>query len=386
MTIRIIVAPTAFKGSLSPTDAARAIESGLRRSRLEADCHLLPLADGGDGTLDAFLASGGRRVAVDTVDALHRPMRAAFGLLADGTTAVVEMAQASGLALLDRAEVGSESALRSSTFGTGLLIRAALDAGAARIILGLGGSATTDGGSGCLRALGVALLDSLDRPLPQGGGALVDLARIDFQQLDPRLSQVEIAIASDVQNPALGESGAAAVFAPQKGASPTEVAALEAGLSRWFALIAQTTGRDVRAVPGGGAAGAFAAGLFAFTRAQIQSGVDLLLDYHEFDALVRDAALVITGEGQLDAQTLGGKAPMGIARRAAAFGVPTVALVGGLRGDDAALHDAGIAAVLPIVTRPMPLDEALRDAASLVEQAALRLGYLLAVGARLSRP
>jgi glycerate kinase len=234
--------------------------------------------------------------------------------------------------------------------------------------------------------LGVALLDSLDRPLPQGGGALVDLARIDFQQLDPRLSQVEIAIASDVQNPALGESGAAAVFAPQKGASPTEVAALEAGLSRWFALIAQTTGRDVRAVPGGGAAGAFAAGLFAFTRAQIQSGVDLLLDYHEFDALVRDAALVITGEGQLDAQTLGGKAPMGIARRAAAFGVPTVALVGGLRGDDAALHDAGIAAVLPIVTRPMPLDEALRDAASLVEQAALRLGYLLAVGARLSRP
>jgi glycerate kinase len=381
--MKILVAPSAFKGSVSHTAAAHAIVTGLRRSGLRADFVIMPLADGGDGTLDAFLALGGQRTDIETADPLHRPVTAAFGVLPDQETAVIEMALASGLALMQRQEIGPESALKSSTYGTGVLIRAALDAGVRRIIVGMGGSATTDGGAGCLRALGLRLLDARGQLLPDGGGALAGLAVIETQGLDPRLRETEIIIASDVENTALGAQGAAAVFAPQKGAGPDEVARLEQGLSRWLELTAAATGRDVRALSGGGAAGAFAAGLMAYTQARIQSGVTLLLDYHNFDAHLRDAALVITGEGQIDSQTLAGKGPIGMARRAQAHGVPCVALVGGIHGDEALLHAAGIAAVLPIVTRPMALDDALLQAETLIEQAALRLGYLLELGGAL---
>lgn len=379
--MRILVAPNSFKGSISSIDAARAITSGIRRSGLGAECDLLPLADGGDGTLDAFLAGGGQRVVVNTMDALGRPIQAAYGLLDEGRTAVIEMALASGLARLARAEIGAESALAASTYGTGMLMRAALDAGVGRMIVGMGGSATTDGGAGCLQALGARLTDAGGQELPPGGGALPVLHRIDLSGLDARWQAVEVIVASDVSSPALGEQGAAQVFAPQKGAGAAEVAQLEAGLARYLDVLEAERLARVRDIPGGGAAGAFAAGLIGCLGATIRSGVDLILDHHRFEERLRGASLVITGEGQLDDQSLMGKGPVGLARRAQAAGVPTVAIVGGLNTDDARLHQAGIVAVMPLVTRPMSLDEAMQDAAMLMEGAALRLGYWLAVGA-----
>lgn len=374
--MKILIAPGAFKHSLSAADAAAAVARGLRRSGLAADLVLLPIADGGNGTLDAFLAGGGQRLSAASVDPLERPLRAAFGLLPDGTTAVIEMALASGLELLRPGELNP---LVTTTYGTGLLLKAALKANAKRIIIGLGGSATVDGGAGCLQALGVRLLNAYGQDIPRGGGGLSSLHTIDTSGLDPRWREIEVMIASDVDNPAVGERGAAAVFGPQKGAGPHDVRVLEGGLRHFFTQVRDQLGVDVLTVPGGGAAGAFAAGLMAFLGGRIESGIDLILQHRGFDEHLNDSALVITGEGRLDEQTLGGKGPLGVARRAQAAGVPVVALVGGLDVDDAALREAGLTAALPIVTGPMALDEALRRAPELLERAALRLGYLLAL-------
>jgi len=373
---KIIVAPGAFKHSLTARAAAEAIAAGLRRSGLEAELHLLPIADGGNGTLDAFLAGGGERVAVTVEDPVGRPVEAAFALLPDGRTAVIEMALASGLELLDARQLDP---LRASTYGTGQLLRAALDRGVTRVIVGMGGSATVDGGAGCAQALGVSLLDAYGVELPRGGGGLDRLFVIDPQRLDPRWHSVEVLIASDVTNPALGAAGAAAVFGPQKGAAPEQVALLERSLTHFFRAVRDQLGVDVRATPGGGAAGALSAGLMAFVGGRIESGIDLVLAYSGFSALLAGADLVITGEGRMDGQTVHGKGPIGAALLARQHGVPTVALVGSLELDDAALHRAGVQAALPIVSGPMPLERALDDAADLLERAALRLGYLLQI-------
>lgn len=373
-TMEIIIAPGAFKHSLTAHQAASAIATGLDRARLGAHLHVCPIADGGNGTLDAYLLNRGKRVNVTTFDPLMRSIEAAYGLIDD--TAVIEMALASGLELVQRHEL---DALRATTYGTGVLLNAALDAGAKRMIVGLGGSATTDGGAGCLQALGIRLLDDQGNDVPPGGGNLNRVRTIDISRLDPRWREVEVIIASDVDNPALGERGAAAVFAPQKGASPEEVPLLEANLRHFFTLVYEQLGVDVRDVPGGGAAGAFAAGLMAFLNGKIRSGIDLILEHVGFDDLLATADLVITGEGRMDEQTIGGKGPIGVARRAHERGVKTVALVGGLEADDVLLHEAGVWAVLPIVDRPMPLDEALKRAPELLERAATRLGYLLQV-------
>ncbi len=370
--MRIIIAAGAFKHSLTAAEAANAIAQGLRRSGLAAELVLLPIADGGNGTLDACLAGGGERVSLPVEDPLGRTVEAAYGRL--GQTAVIEMALASGLELLRPDELDP---LRASTFGTGQLMRAALESGVSRLIIGMGGSATVDGGAGCLQALGVRLLDASGQEVPRGGGKLQHIRQIDTRALDPRWQSVEIIIASDVDNPTLGEQGAAAVFAPQKGASPAQIPVLEANLSHFFTLAAEQVGRDVRHTPGGGAAGAFSAGLLAFLGGRIESGIDLILDLRGFDEQLDDAALVITSEGRMDAQTVHGKGPFGVARRAAERGVPTIALVGGLLVDDALLHDAGLWAALPVVNAPMPLEQALANAPALVEAAALRLGYLL---------
>ncbi len=375
----IIIAPSAFKNSLTAAETAQAMAAGLRRSGLDCALHLLPVSDGGNSLLDVLLVNGGERRALTVHDPLMRPIRAAYGLLPDGQTAVVEMALASGLELLKPDELNP---LTATTYGTGELLAAALDAGARRFIIGLGGSATVDGGAGCLQALGVRLLDADAHELPPGGAALARLARIDISGLHPRWREVTVVIASDVDNPALGEHGAAAVFGPQKGATPADVQTLEASLRHFFTLVHDQMGIDVREVPGGGAAGAFGAGLMAFLGGRIQSGIDLVLETSGFDALLAEADLVMTGEGRMDEQTIHGKGPVGVARRAAAVGVPTVALVGGLDADDARLHDAGLWAVLPIVTAPMPLEQALAQAAELVERAALRLGYLMQIKGR----
>lgn len=381
---KILIAPGAFKGSLTAAAAARAIERGLRRAGL-TQLRLLPIADGGDGTLDAFVAAGAVAVQADALDPLGRRRVSAYGMLsADGVpTAVIEMAQASGLALLRRDELDP---MRASTYGTGELMRAALEAGARRLIIGMGGSATVDGGAGCLQALGARLLDANGADIPPGGGGLAQLHTIDVSGLDPRWREVEVIIASDVENPAVGERGAAAVFGAQKGATPEQIRILDANLLHFLTQTYTHLGVDVRTTPGGGAAGAFSAGLMAFLNGRIESGVDLILDLLRFETLLEDMALVVTGEGRMDAQTVDGKGPIGVARRARARGVPTVALVGGLLDEDGRLderlHEAGIAAVLPIVSKPMPLDEAMAHGADLLEAAALRLGYLLQLQGR----
>ncbi len=370
----ILIAPGAFKNSLSAQVAAEAMAHGLRRCGLEAALHLLPIADGGNGTLDAFLAAGGEQVVLQVDDPLGRKVPSAYGLLPDGKTAVIEMALASGLELLKSDEM---NALEASTYGTGQLMQAALERGARRFIVGMGGSATVDGGAGCMQALGVRLLDKNGDDLVRGGGALAYLHTVDTSLVDQRWHECEIVIATDVENPALGLEGAAAVFGPQKGASPADVITLENALSHYFSVIEQQLGKDVKRVSGGGAAGAFAAGLMAFLDGKIESGIDLLLAHNHFEDHLKDADLVITGEGQMDSQTIYGKGPIGVARLAKKYGVPTVAIVGGLNVDDEILHMAGIAAVLPIVNKPMLLEEAIANAAELVEMAALRLGYLL---------
>jgi len=370
--MRIVIAAGALKHSLSAADAAQAIARGLRRSGLEADLVLLPVADGGNGTLDAFLLSGGQEIVVPVSDPLGRPIKASFGLL--GNTAVIEMALASGL---ERLTAEERDPLRASTYGTGQLMKAALDAGAERVIVGVGGSATVDGGAGCLQALGVRLLDEQGNEIPPGGGSLSLIERINTSGLDPRWKSVEVIIASDVDNPTLGAQGAAAVFGPQKGASPDDVITLEDNLRDFFTFVAGELGVDVRETSGGGAAGALSAGLMAFLGGRIQSGIDLILDLRGFDQYLEEAALVITSEGRMDTQTIHGKGPIGVARRAQARGVPTVALVGGLAVADHLLREAGLAAVLPIVDAPMSLDTALAQTEPLLERAAERLGYLL---------
>jgi glycerate kinase len=376
MSLRIIVAPGAFKNSLSADRVALAIEAGIARSGLDAQVLLIPVADGGNGTLDAFLATGGQRITMTVEGPLGEPVEAAYGLLPDGETAIIEMAQASGLELLRGWQLNP---MLTSTYGTGQLMQAALEQGAKRFIVGMGGSATVDGGAGCLQALGVHLFDAYGSEVPRGGGNLGQIFVADAQHLDPRWQQVEVLIASDVDNPALGAQGAAAVFGPQKGATPEQVQQLESNLRHYFTVLKDQLGKSVADVAGGGAAGAFSAGLMAFLNARIESGIDLILDYSGFAVALPEADLVITGEGQMDAQTIHGKGPIGVARRAQLAGLPTVAIVGALNVRDEILRDAGVQAVMPIAAGPITLEESIEYAAELIEQTALRLGYLLQI-------
>lgn len=374
--MKILVSAGAFKQSLTAAEACAAIARGLSESGLGAIIEQLPIADGGNGTLDAFLATGGERIRTPVMDPLMRPIEADYGLIDDGRTAVIEMARASGLELLAPAELDP---LAATTYGAGQLMADAMGRGVERIIIGLGGSATVDGGMGCLRALGLKLLDANGTAIAHGGGGLADLAAIDDSGVNNRWRDVEIVIASDVENPTLGERGAARIFGPQKGADPASVEQLERNLRHCFTTVFEQRGVDVRAAKGGGAAGAFAAGLMAFLNCRMESGIDLVLRHNRFRQKLSECALVITGEGQIDAQTLEGKGPLGVAKLAAAHGVPTIAIVGGLNIDDRALHEAGVQAAFSIVDKPMSLEAALADAEDLTRRAALRLGYALQV-------
>lgn len=371
----ILIAPGAFKHSLTAAQAGAAIARGLHQSGIHLPLVQMPIADGGNGTLDAFLAQGGERIEVEVTDPLLRPVRAAYGRLADGT-AVIEMALASGIELLHAAE---RDPFRATTYGTGQLMQHALEHGARRFIIGMGGSATNDGGAGALQALGVYFADTSGKNIAPGNAALGNIVSLHTSQLDPRWQTCDLLFATDVDNPALGEHGATAVFAPQKGASSRDLPRLEANLTHYFQQIRHWRGMDVTTLAGGGAAGAMAAGLMAFLGGRIASGIELLLAHNHFDDHLQQAALVITGEGQLDSQTLHGKGPLGIAQRARACGVPTLALVGSLNTEDEGLHEAGFQAVLPIMDKPMPLETALERAEELLERAALRLGYILQI-------
>lgn len=386
LRITVIVAPDSFKGSLSSIEAAGAIKEGIlaaaARHNTDVCVKTVPMADGGEGTVDAILASvGGRRISRKVMDPLGRPVEAFFGLLADGDrTAVIELAAASGLNLINPEE---RNPLLTTTYGTGELIRAALDEGSRKIIIGIGGSATNDGGAGMAQALGVRLLDSEGQEIRLGGGALSSLAKIDLAGLDPRIKLAEIIVASDVRNVLCGPNGAAAVYGPQKAASPEMVVALDHNLHLFADIVERDLGLGIADLPGAGAAGGAGAGLVALLGAKLQSGIDTVMNLAHFNEMLQNADLLITGEGATDFQTAFGKVPYGLAQAAKPYGVPVFCISGSLGKDYQSLYDKGITAFFSTINRPMMLEEAMWDASSLLSAAAENaFGAFLAFGLR----
>jgi glycerate kinase len=324
--MHILIAPNAFKNSLNATDAAEAIKKGLLQSKLHCVCTCFPVADGGDGTAALLNEKlNGTIIQTEVHDPLKRKINASFGLIDDGATAIIELADASGLKLLQHREYDP---LHASTFGAGELIKHALDKGARKIIIGIGGSATVDGGTGILEALGILFFDD-DKKVLQGlPESLIDLAFIDTSNLDKRIFDVELIILCDVENTLLGERGATTVFGPQKGASAEDVKKLETVLTKFRDITFQQTGKDIAVIKHGGAAGGVAAGLSAFLNARLVNGIDYFLEVTSFDKALQKADLVITGEGSIDEQTLHGKGPFGVAKKAKQKNIPVIGLAG----------------------------------------------------------
>ena len=378
MPLRIVIAPQAFKQSVGARQAAVAIQNGVRRVVPDAEITLIPVADGGDGTLAALIdTSGGHYFEAVVSGPLGEPSPARWGVMGDGQTAVIEMALASGLAMLADEQRNPRAA---TTYGTGQLMAAALDAGYTRIIVGLGGSATNDGGTGMAAALGVRFRDVDGDDLEPGGAALARLASIDLSDVHPGLAAAAIVGATDVTNPLCGDTGASAIFGPQKGATPEMVAELDGCLANLASVIRNDLGIDVADMPGAGAAGGLGAGLIAFANAGLRSGIDMVCDALDFDRYAAAADLVITGEGRADRSTVYDKAPVGIARRSAAFGVPTLLLAGSLGPGYDALYEHGIAAIASIAEEPAELASSLERGAELLERAAERAIRLYRLG------
>jgi glycerate kinase len=378
--MKIVVAPQSLKGSLDAAEVGAAIAASVRAALPSAEVLIVPVADGGEGTVAAMVAAtDGELRSAAVTGPLGEAVVAPFGILggAQLRAAVLEMAAASGLPLVP---IGQRDPRITTTYGTGELIRAALDAGCRRILLGIGGSATNDGGAGMAQALGARLFDTAGRDLPPGGAALASLDHIDVSGLDPRLRDVPIAVACDVTNPLCGPNGASAVYAPQKGATPEMVRELDSALAHYAAILRRELGKDVADAPGAGAAGGLGAGLLAFTRAELVPGARLVLEALDFEAKLREAALVLTAEGRLDAQTAYGKAVGAVAAAGRAAGARVVALAGSVAADDAELAALGIDAAVPLPDGPITLDESMARAAELVTKATTRALRLIALG------
>ncbi len=372
--MKIIIAPDSFKDSLSAERVAQAIADGLVQVWPDAQLVQCPMADGGEGTVAAVLAACNGQLRSQTVSGpLGAAVQAHWGWLADSHTAIIEMAEASGLQLV---APGQRDACSSSTYGTGELIRAALDLGARRIILAIGGSATNDGGAGAMQALGVQLFDAQDQPLLPGGLALAGLARISLENLDSRLAQVRFEIAADVNNPLCGAHGASAIFGPQKGATPEQVLQLDAALGHFADHCAQMLPRDVREEPGSGAAGGLGFAAKAFLSAQFRAGVEVVAELVGLDAAVRGADLVITGEGRFDAQTLRGKTPFGVARIARQHKIPVIVIAGTLGDGYEQMYAHGVDAAFALPSAPMSLEQACSEAPRLLRERAADIARL----------
>ncbi len=358
--MKILIAPDSFKESLSAEQAAEAIGRGFRAVYPDAQLVLLPVADGGEGTTQALVAAtGGQVFHADVTGPMGEPVNAVWGTLGDGHTAVIESAAASGLDLVPMAQ---RNPLLATSRGTGELILAALDSGARHIIVGLGGSATNDAGAGMLQALGIRLMDAEGNDIAAGGAALATLHRIDASAVDPRLAEVQFEIACDVDNPLTGEYGASAVFGPQKGADAQMVQQLDACLGRFAEVVLTCQGKDIDATPGAGAAGGLGGAFLAFANARLKSGIDIVLDAVEIERHLAGADLVITGEGRIDSQTVRGKTPVGVSRRAQKAGVPVIALAGSVSEDSDLVHAHGIDALFSIVPGVVSLPTALAEA------------------------
>lgn len=360
--MNIVIAPDSYKECLSALEVAAEIEAGFREVLPNAQYRTVPLADGGEGTVAAMVASTeGSLLALDVTGPLGEPVKACYGLTGDGKTAIIEMAAASGLALV---APNLRNPLKTTTFGTGELIRAALDAGARHLVIGIGGSATNDGGAGMLQALGVKLLDHYDRQIGFGGGSLANLARIDISGMDPRLKQCSIEAACDVNNPLTGPKGASRIFGPQKGATAEMVAQLDANLGYFAGLMSRDLHVQADSVPGAGAAGGMGAALLAFFGAKLRPGIAIVVETVGLEAMIQDADLVITGEGRIDSQSIHGKTPVGVAAVAKRYGKPVIGIAGSLSNDVDVVHEYGIDAVFSVLSQVGTLEEALTHAAA----------------------
>ena len=378
--MRILIAPQAFKGSLDAVGVAAAIARGIKRVFPDAECDELPLADGGEGTVRALVrATGGSLRKSRVHDPLGREIEAEWGILGDGRTAVVEMAAASGLPLLAERE---RDPRRASTRGTGELLLDAAECGAALVVIGIGGSATNDGGAGMARAVGFHFLDAEGKDLPEGGAALARIHRIEGQ-VDPRLVRVSIEVASDVTNPLCGPLGASAVFGPQKGADPKAVAELDAALARFADVVERFIGRASRDVPGAGAAGGLGFGLLAFADAKLRSGAELVMTATKFGDRARAADLIVTGEGRVDEQSAYGKLTGTVVAKARDLRVPVALIAGGTAPGHESLFAKGLDALEVATQGPASLDEAMSRADDHIAAAAERLARSIELGARL---
>lgn len=373
--MKIVIAPDSFKESLTALEAATAIENGLKKILPEASFVKVPMADGGEGTVQSLVdATGGKIITKTVTGPLGTPVEAFFGISGDEKTAVIEMAAASGLHLVSP---GDRNPLITTTRGTGELIAAALDYGVEQIIIGIGGSATNDGGAGMARALGIMLLDSDGKEIGEGGGALNSLAAVNIAGLDKRLKSVKIDVACDVDNPLTGMRGASHIFGPQKGATQEMVKALDNNLHHFADIIHKDLGKDIEHVSGAGAAGGLGGGLMAFLSAELKRGVDIVLEATKLETHLLDADFVITGEGKIDAQTIFGKTPIGVAKTAKRQNVPVIAIAGNVASDSEIVHEHGIDAVFSIVPGVIALEDAFENASTYVERIAANIASVI---------
>ncbi|MDB5247747.1 MAG: glycerate kinase [Segetibacter sp.] len=375
--MHILIAPNAFKHSLTADAAASAIMEGFMQSSLNCTCECFPIGDGGDGTGELIIKKcGGELVNAEVHDPLGRKITASFGLIDDGKTAVIEMADASGIRLLQPGEL---KPLKATSFGTGEQIKIALDKGAKKIIIGMGGSATVDGGSGILKALGICFIDITGKELNDLPADLTDLAAVDVSKLDNRIKEAEVIVLCDVDNLLLGEHGSAAIFGPQKGASIEDVRQLDTALAKLAAVALQETGRDMSAVKYGGTAGGAAAGLYAFLNARLVNGIDHFLQLTGFNDALEKTDLVITGEGSIDEQTLQGKGPFGVAYQAKLKRLPVIGLAGKVPLESNSNLKEYFDVLLPIGHQPSDLQTALASTANNLTRTSCGLGNLLAI-------
>jgi glycerate kinase len=368
LPMQIVIAPDSFKECLTAMQVTQAISEGIKRVIPTAEIFCIPMADGGEGTVEALVdATGGKIVQTPSVDALNRPIQCFYGILGNRKTAVIEMAAASGIELLLPEE---RNPLITSTFGTGLLIKAALDAGFTEIIIGIGGSATNDGGAGMAQALGFELLDKNGNPIKFGGGFLGNLHTIDSSNVHPLLGKAKITVACDVRNPLLGTSGATTIYGPQKGATPEMLETLEKNMAHFSQILQQELGTDVSEIPGAGAAGGLGAGLMAFCNAKMISGFELVSELTNLEKHISQASLVFTAEGKIDAQTAFGKTVSGVARLAKKHQVPAIALAGIVTDNLTELYEQGITSFFAIGDQPMSIEESKARASELLADTA----------------
>ncbi len=376
--MKIVIASDSFKGNLSALQVSQAISNGVKRAIPDALTAIVPMADGGDGTVQALVdATGGEIIPAEVTDPLGGRVIANWGLLGDKVTGVIEMATASGFNLVPPQK---RNPLVTTTYGTGELILAALEKGCRKLIIGIGGSATNDGGAGMAQALGVKLLDATGTQLSFGGAALADLKRIDITAKDPHLADCEITVASDVTNPLCGPQGASAVYGPQKGATREMVVQLDTALAHYAEVIHRDLGIDIRDVPGAGAAGGLGAGLMTSLKAKLLPGIEIVIQATGLTEHLKDANLVFTGEGRIDGQTAHGKVPVGVARKAKTFGLPVIAIAGGISDGYQAVYEQGIDAVFSITPGPISFDQSVAEAENLTADAAERATRLFLCG------